>query len=111
MTVATSKARYLAVPILKSFGLARWFRGIVGPAREALYEPKPQTLARAVVLAEAGKHRVMIGDRLHDIVAGKANGCRTIGVTWGIGSRAELVGAGADIIIDQVGELAAAIDP
>ena len=39
---------------------------------------------------------VMVGDRLHDIEAAKANGLRSIGVLWGYGGREELERVGAD---------------
>jgi phosphoglycolate phosphatase len=41
---------------------------------------------------------VMIGDRVSDVLAARANGARSIGVRWGYGSRAELAGAGADAL-------------
>ena len=37
----------------------------------------------------------MIGDREFDVIAAARNGIRTVGVTWGYGSRAELEAAGA----------------
>jgi phosphoglycolate phosphatase len=47
----------------------------------------------------------MIGDRAHDIEGARTNGVRSIGVTWGYGSRAELEAAGADVVVDDVSEL------
>ena len=52
---------------------------------------------------------VMIGDREHDIVGGKANGIFTIGVTYGFGSREELEKAGADAICESPEEILALI--
>ena len=40
----------------------------------------------------------MIGDRSHDIVGAKPNGMDAIGVTYGYGSREELIAAGASHI-------------
>ncbi len=48
---------------------------------------------------------VMIGDRRHDIIGGKKNGMRTIGVLYGYGSREELKEAGADCIVEDVQSL------
>ena len=47
----------------------------------------------------------MAGDRHSDIAGGKACGLFAVGVTWGYGSRAELVTAGADALIDRPGAL------
>jgi phosphoglycolate phosphatase len=51
----------------------------------------------------------MIGDREHDVIAGKECGTGTIGVTWGIGNRTELAGAGADALVDHPHELFACV--
>jgi len=48
----------------------------------------------------------MIGDRRHDIEAGRVFGLRTVGVTWGFGSRDELIESGADTIVDDPSEIA-----
>jgi phosphoglycolate phosphatase len=50
----------------------------------------------------------MVGDRHHDMRAGRTLGLATVGVLWGIGSRAELVEAGAQYLVetpDQLGRL------
>jgi phosphoglycolate phosphatase len=47
----------------------------------------------------------MVGDRLHDIHAAKANGLRSIGVLWGYGGRAELEAAGADALAATPAEI------
>lgn len=50
---------------------------------------------------------VMVGDRDLDINAGHANNIPVIGVLYGYGSREELTGAGADLLVGTVAELAA----
>jgi phosphoglycolate phosphatase len=47
----------------------------------------------------------MIGDRRHDIEAAKANGVRSIGVSYGYGKKEELRVACADQIVDSVDAL------
>src|SRR5262249_57146513 len=44
---------------------------------------------------------VMVGDRHHDIAAARRNGIGAIGVTYGYGSHAELIGAGADRLCES----------
>ena len=53
----------------------------------------------------------MVGDRSFDVVAAHDNGVRAIGVTWGIGDRAELEAAGADVILERPAELLALLGP
>ena len=100
--VVTSKPAAFAVPILEHLGLLDALAFVEGPALGAPEEPKKVTLGRAI---ERMAITTMVGDRHHDIDAGKAHGLRTIGVTWGIGSASELGEAGADIIVDTPDQL------
>ena len=47
----------------------------------------------------------MVGDRLHDVHDAAAHGLDCIGVLWGIGSREELVAAGAVAVADTPADL------
>jgi phosphoglycolate phosphatase len=69
-------------------------------------EEKRVTLARALETTGVEAHSaVMIGDRSHDVHAGRSCGTRTVGVLWGAGDRAELELAGADLGVARPGEL------
>lgn len=108
--VVTSKPLLFAVPILERVGLRDRFVAVHGPDADHQVEPKAVTLARA--LADVGEaadtaSAVMVGDRSHDVIAGRACGIATVGVTWGAGDRAELVDAGADHVVDSAAELVA----
>jgi phosphoglycolate phosphatase len=59
-------------------------------------------------LKELGcKTGIMVGDRVHDCDAARANGLWFVGCTYGYGTREEL--AGADALIDDIRHLAALI--
>ncbi len=110
MGVVTSKPKPTAVPILESLGLAALFELIEGPALTSP-EPKSVTLARALAAVDLPPDRtVMIGDRRHDIEAGRHHGTHTVGVTWGFGTPEELQAAGADRLVDSPAALAALLD-
>ena len=47
----------------------------------------------------------MIGDRKTDILGALENGLIAVGVTWGYGSREELLAAGAANVVDSPQEL------
>ena len=47
----------------------------------------------------------MIGDHSHDVLGAKANGIDAIGVTYGYGSREELISAGAWQLAPHRGQL------
>ena len=103
--VVTSKPRVLALRILEHHGLTEVMTIVEGPTFDEADEPKTVTLGRALVELDGLRASTMVGDRHHDIEAGRAHGLRTIGVTWGIGSAAELGEAGADAIVESVAAL------
>jgi phosphoglycolate phosphatase len=106
IAVATSKPRAFAEPLVSAMGLREYFDVIAGPELSARAEDKTETLGRA--LRELGPTRaVMVGDRSFDIVAARAHGLPSIGVTWGIGTAEELDTAGADRLIATPAELPA----
>jgi phosphoglycolate phosphatase len=104
--VCTSKPTRWAVPILEHLDLARHFELIAGPGLTEA-EAKVDTLARALVELSPPDDpaSVMIGDRHHDVDAAQHHGLVPIGVTWGFGTRDELIGAGALAVIDAPDEL------
>ena len=107
--VATSKPHYYARPILEHFDLARHFAGIHGPELDGTndhkYRPhRPYHRLRGCAARERDhdrRPRVRRDRRAR-------NGIRTVGVTWGYGSVAELEGAGAAALCDAPGALASA---
>lgn len=116
LMVVTSKPVEFAEPVLEAVGMRSHFSAVLGPGLDALSEPKADKLAQALALAaiaddERATAAAMIGDREHDVAAGRVCGTATIGVTWGIGDRQELSEAGADLIVDTPDELAGCLSP
>lgn len=101
LAVVTSKPQSFAAPILDHLGLSLHFIAVHGPELGS-EEPKSITLTRAISQLRASPEVcVMVGDRRHDVEAGKICGTRTVGVTWGSGSRDEVEAALPDIVIDE----------
>jgi len=99
--IATLKRGALARKVGEYFGIAEYFTGIFGCDLDI---PKADVLED--ILGLAGDHKsaaFMVGDRETDMTAGIAAGIRTVGVSWGFGSRAELTSA--ETIVDSPGEL------
>lgn len=108
LAVVTSKPASFAIPILEATGLAARFVAVHAPDKDEQAEPKTETLRRALADVAADDNAattVMVGDRWHDVAAGRACGTATVGVTWGAGDRDELVAAGADVVVDTPAEL------
>ena len=104
--IVTAKPAAVAEPLLEHVGLRDAFAAVHGAPLGPEVEEKRVTLARALdATATPAEHAVMIGDRSHDVRAGRACGVRTVGVLWGAGDRAELEHAGADLVVAEPRDL------
>jgi phosphoglycolate phosphatase len=71
-------------------------------------KPHPSMIYQAMDDAGASaENTVMIGDTVYDIHMAVAAGCRSVGVSWGYHSVADLRDAGADVIVEAMDELSA----
>jgi phosphoglycolate phosphatase len=111
VAVATSKPHAYAGPLCDRLGFSPHLRAIAGPELDAPSEIKSVTVARALAALglSPGADAPLVGDRLHDVDAARANGLPCVGVLWGIGDEAELLAAGADPIVAAPAELPAAL--
>jgi phosphoglycolate phosphatase len=107
--VATSKPRPYAEPLIEMLGLRGFFEAIFAPALDIHVESKTETVGAAMRAFGEGVPATMVGDRHVDIQAARTHGLRAVGVTWGIGSEAELRDAGADVLVAEPAELATAV--
>ena len=96
LIVTTSKPHVFAKPILREKGLAQHFAAIHGAELDGTRDDKAELIAYIIATERVDPaNAVMIGDRKYDILGASQNGLRSIGVTWGYGSVAELREAGA----------------
>lgn len=104
--VATSKPTVYARRIAVHFGLDRRLEDVFGSELDGTRTDKAELLAHiAGTLALEADRTVMIGDRKHDMVGARANRIHPVGVTWGYGSCAELLEAGAARLLQHPREL------
>lgn len=105
--MATSKPTVFAERIAEHYGFRQYFDIIVGSELDGTRVDKAEVIKEALKQANDPQQEkcVMIGDRLHDILGGKKNSIKTVGVLYGYGSYEELKDAGADKIVETVTEL------
>ena len=109
--VATSKPEVYARRILEHFGLSSLFHNVYGSELSGERSDKGVLIAHILERERMDPAEVwMIGDRSHDILAGRANSTRTMGVLWGYGSEEELLSAKPDCVADSVGTLVALVE-
>lgn len=107
--IATGKGLAGVHRILAQHGLTDHFVTLQTPDHNPS-KPHPGMLQRAMAATGYGqKDTIMIGDTVFDMDLASNAGTRSIGVTWGYHDPADLVRAGAGMMIDSFGELDAAI--
>jgi len=107
LVIATSKPEPYTVRILEHFDLADYFDFISGALLDGTRNKKSDVIRHAInslKITELDKV-LMIGDRFYDIEGAKENGIKSMGVTFGCGSKEELQNAGADFVVNTVAEI------
>ena len=103
--IVSSKPGLFARRITYQFDLNLIFDEIFGAELKGAWQPKTVVLER---LRQQGTIRAgdyFIGDRGDDMRAAKDHGLRAVGVTYGYGTRKELIEAGAEVLLDSISEL------
>ena len=109
--VVTSKGLPATTEGLNLFGLAPYFDLLVTYEDTTRHKPHPDPLLVAAErLGIPTGEMLYVGDAVFDIQAGRAAGVRTAGVTWGAGTREELMAAGAGLVVDNMEEILAVLN-
>lgn len=109
--LATSKPQIFALRIARHFGFEPALDAIYGSELDGRLGHKAQLVAHVLAQERLAPERaVMLGDRRHDVEGARANGLRSLGVTYGYGDRAELSAAGATWICDDLREALRVLD-
>jgi len=105
--VATSKPLVYADRIVRHFGFDAHFEAVHGCELDGTREDKRDLLGHllATHAIASGPDIAMVGDRGVDMSAAKLHGLRGLGALWGYGSRAELLEAGAQELVESPGAL------
>ena len=104
IVIASIKPQVSCDMVLDHLGIKLLFTAVYGSELGGTRSNKGEILKHAMK-SEGIKKAVVIGDRGVDIEAAKKCSCPTIGVSYGYGTKEELVQAGADTIAETVGEL------
>lgn len=104
--LCTNKPRAITTAVLAALDVAGSFdasyAGGDGPERK----PSPEPLRRiAEALSVSTAELVMVGDGPQDVLAGRAAGCRTVGLLSGFQPMSRVLEARPDITIESMSEL------
>lgn len=106
LTIASSRSRNSLTELTRNMGIADYISFILGADDVKEAKPKPEPVLKTLAdMHYDASQALVVGDMAVDIQMGANAGTMTCGVTWGNGTRDELVQAGADYIIDNIGGL------
>lgn len=92
--------------ILKRFGIARFFDAIVPRNKIKHVKPSGEHLQAVLkALKVSPKEAVLVGDATRDMECARESKVMAVGLSTGISSQKELVGAGANYIITSIADL------
>lgn len=111
LAVVSARGERKTLAFLDICGLSHFFAVVVTGQTCRRTKPHPEPLLYAAnKIGVAPAELLMVGDTTIDIRAGRAAGAQTVGVLCGFGREEELRRAGADVILNQTGELAKLLD-
>lgn len=109
LALTSSKPETACKHILEHFDLTPYFDVVVGSTLDGSISTKQQVLEeleRRMALLCIGKDEMcLIGDTKYDAAGAKAFGIRCIGVSYGFGTREEMLAAGAEVVFDKIEEV------
>lgn len=106
LAICSSRGRPTLEGFVKTFRLEPYVSMVVSANDVQHHKPHPEPVQKILAaLKVAPEEAVVVGDASYDILMGRAAGCRTCGVTYGNQPAADLLAAGADMLIDVFSEL------
>lgn len=101
LAAVTNKRRDTTVAALRVTGLLPLFHVILGGDSVLRKKPAPDPVLKAAEgLGVSPSECAVVGDTENDVRAARGAGARSIGVTWGYGTRESLEAAGVDHLIE-----------
>lgn len=105
-TIATARNQASCHEMLDGLGVKKYFSYILCGESTQNLKPHPEAVLKTLTDLECKpEEAIVVGDMPMDIGMGKGAGVTTCGVTYGNASRETLLEAGADFVIDEIGEL------
>lgn len=109
LALASSKPEMACKRIIEHFGLTPYFDEIVGATLDGSIGTKEEVLeelGRRMAHMQITKEEMcLIGDTKFDAAGAKAYGIRCIGVSYGFGTREDMLAAGAEVVFDHIEEV------
>jgi phosphoglycolate phosphatase len=106
LAVVTNKPKNFTDKILDGLGLTHHFVTVVGGDSAYARKPSPEAFLAVLeaLMIPAGR-ALVVGDSPNDVNGGRAAGCATCAVTYGLSTRESLEAASPDFLVDAFPQL------
>ena len=106
LTIASSRSNRSLREFVNDMDLNDVIPYVLGAEDVTRAKPHPDPVLQTLeTFGCKAEDALVVGDTWYDIEMGKRAGVKTCGVTYGNGTREELIQAGADYLVDDFGEL------
>ena len=106
LTIASSRSHRSLMEFVEGMDLRNIIPYVLGAEDVSKAKPNPEPVLKTLEkFGCSPDEALVVGDTWYDIEMGRRAGVRTCGVTYGNGTREELLKAGADFLIDDFEEL------
>lgn len=105
LLIATSKPEWMAIDILKHFGLDSYFDTICGATMDTSRTSKDAVIGYLLEKNGISEDMLMVGDTEFDVLGAAKHNIPCIGVSWGYGSTESMLSAGAVAVAHTMQEL------
>lgn len=106
LTIASSRSHRSLMEFVEDMHLDEVIPYVLGADDVKQAKPHPEPVLKTLeAFGCKPEDAWVVGDTWYDIEMGRRAGVHTCGVTYGNGSREELIRAGADVLVDDFGEL------
>lgn len=106
LTIASSRSRWSLMDFVENMHLDEVIPYVLGVEDVTQAKPHPEPVLKTLeAFGCKAEDALVVGDTWYDIEMGHRAGVRACGVTYGNGTREELMNASADWLIDDFGEL------
>jgi phosphoglycolate phosphatase len=104
--LVTARNEVITRQMMKEHGLTGLFTWVRGEQEGEVPDGKAHMVAEVLDHLDLDPEDcVMVGDRRYDMEAARANGVRPVGVTYGYGTKEELLEVGAEQLAGSISEL------
>jgi len=104
--LVTARNEVITKQMMKDHGLTALFTWVRGEQEGEVPDGKAHMVAEVLQkYSLKPEDCVMVGDRCYDVEAARANGMRAVGVTYGYGTKEELLDVGASQLAGSIPEL------